>query len=42
MGQPEEVLTPEMLMNVYGVEARVYANEYIQVLPVRPCNGSRV
>ncbi len=35
-GKPEEVLTPDMLTAVYGVEARVYIDEFIQIVPVKP------
>ncbi len=34
-GKPEEVLTPDMLTTVYGIEARIYVDEFVQVVPVR-------
>ncbi len=35
-GKPEEVLTLNMLTTVYGIEARIYVDEFVQVVPVRP------
>ncbi len=35
-GTPREVLTTDLLPEVYGVEGRVEVGEYIQILPMKP------
>ncbi|NOY10637.1 MAG: ABC transporter ATP-binding protein [Archaeoglobi archaeon] len=41
-GSPREVLTTDLLPEVYGVEGRVEVGEHIHVLPVKPIkNGAR-
>ncbi|AKG91359.1 ABC-type cobalamin/Fe3+-siderophores transport system component [Geoglobus ahangari] len=41
-GAPREVLTTDLLPEVYGVEGRVEVGEHIHVLPVKPIkNGAR-
>ncbi len=34
-GKPESVLTPDLISSVYGVEARVCIDDFIQITPVR-------
>jgi|Deesub1362B_J571_1020462.scaffolds.fasta_scaffold00027_135 iron complex transport system ATP-binding protein len=38
-GEPEAVLTPDMLSSVYGVEAKINRNNrFVQIIPIRPLN----
>lgn len=41
-GTPREVLTPDLLPEVYGVEGRVEVGEHIHVLPVKPLKSGAV